>query len=98
VSGNDQYATIGSPIANPLVVLVVDENGSPFPNATVNWSVPSGGGTVAVATSTSDATGHAAMQYVAGATPGIATVAATLSDLWTATFSVYVEAPANRVQ
>ena len=39
VSGSEQYAVAGSPAANPLVVLVTDDNGNPFPNGTVAWTV-----------------------------------------------------------
>ena len=91
VSGNDQFATVGSSAGNPLVVLVVDENGSPMANVPVVWTVTGGGGAVADSTSTSDAGGHAAMSYTAGSAPGTATVVATVAQLWTATFTVYIE-------
>jgi adhesin/invasin len=93
VSGNEQFAVVGSPAANPLVVLVSDQNGSPLPNAPVNWTVTSGGGSVADTSSTSDASGHATMSYTAGARTGTATVVATVAQLWTASFTVYIEAP-----
>src|SRR5690348_9491604 len=61
VSGNAQFAVVSTPAANPLVVLVTDNNGNPFPNAKVVWVVTSGGGTVSDSTSTSDASGHASI-------------------------------------
>jgi hypothetical protein len=97
VSGDAQFATVGTAVANPLVVLVVDQNGSPFGGATVNWTVSSGGGAVSDTTSTSDMDGHATITYTAGATPGTATIVATVAQIWTATFTVYVEAPANSI-
>ena len=93
VSGNDQFAVVGSPAANPLVVLVSDQNGSPLPNTPVSWTVTSGGGSVADTSSTSDASGHATMSYTAGGRTGVATVVATVAQLWTASFTVYIEAP-----
>jgi len=97
VSGNDQYAAVGSAASNPLVVLVVDPSGTPFSGATVSWTVTGGGGSVSDSTSTSDASGHAAMTYTAGATPGVATVVATVAQVWTTSFTVYVEAPSSAV-
>ena len=93
VSGNDQYATVGSAAPNPLVVEVVGEHGDPLPNVAVNWSVSGGGGTVADSISTSDASGHATMSYTAGTSPGVATVVASVAQLWTTTFTLYIEPP-----
>src|SRR5438105_12518029 len=95
VSGDEQYAITGSPAANPLVVLVVGSDATPFAGAGVKWSVAGGGGSVSDSTSNSDATGHAQMTYTAGQSPGVATVVATVADVWTTTFTVYIEAPVN---
>jgi hypothetical protein len=97
VSGSGQYATVGTPAANPLVVLVVDDNGSPFGSTPVRWTVTGGGGTVADSTSTSDASGHTSMTYTAGSNPGMATVVATVAQVWTATFTIYIEGQTTRV-
>lgn len=93
VSGNSQFAVVSSPAANPLVVLVTDQNGSPLPNASVSWKVASGGGSVDDTTSTSDASGYARTTYTAGSRVGAATVVATLAQIWTASFTIYIEAP-----
>jgi hypothetical protein len=93
VSGNDQFANVGAAAANPLVVMVVDQNGQPFPGDTVTWKVTGGGGAVADSISMSDAHGHASMTYTAGNTPGNATIAATAGHLWTTNFTVRVVAP-----
>ena len=98
VSGNNQFANIGSAPANPLVVLVTDNNGSPFGNTPVTWKVISGGGTVTDTTSTADASGYAKMTYTAGTNPGTATVVATVALVWTASFTIYIEGPASRVR
>lgn len=93
VSGNNQFAVVNSPASNPLVVLVTDQNGSPLSNATVSWTVTSGGGSVADSTSTSDVSGYARTTYTAGARPGAGTVVATVAQLWTTSFTIYIEAP-----
>lgn len=98
VSGNDQFATVGGPVANPLVARVVDQKGTPFPGASVSWTVSGGGGTLSDTTSTSDGGGYAAMTYTAGSTPGVATVVATVARVWTVSFTVYVVAPSNSVR
>src|SRR5207248_11512593 len=87
VSGNDQFATVGGPVANPLIARVVDQNGTPFPGASVSWTVSGGGGTLSDTTSTSDAGGYAAMAYTAGSTPGVATVVATVAQAWNVSFT-----------
>ena len=97
VSGDNQFAVVSTKPANPLVVLVTDNNGNPFPNAPVTWKVTKGGGTVSDSTSTSDASGHASMTYTAGTLPGQATVVATVAFVWTATFTIYIESSSNRV-
>jgi hypothetical protein len=61
----------------------------------VTWIVTGGGGTVSDSTSTSDATGHASIRYTAGAFPGVATVVAIVSQVWTASFTVHIEASSN---
>lgn len=93
VSGNDQFAPVGSSAANPLIVLVVDQNGSPFPGATVRWAVVSGGGTVSDTTTTSDAGGHTSIGYTAGTNPGVATISATADFLWQVQFKIHVVTP-----
>jgi hypothetical protein len=92
VSGNNQFAVVSTPAANPLVVLVTDQNGSALPNTPVSWTVTSGGGVLADTSSTSDASGHATMSYTAGNRTGAATVVATVAQIWTTSFTVYIEA------
>jgi hypothetical protein len=98
VSGNDQAAAVGTAAPNPLVARVVDASGAPFSGATVTWTVTGGGGSVADSTSVSDATGHAAMTYTAGSSPAVATIVATVAQVWTTTFTVYVESQSNAIR
>lgn len=92
VSGNNQFAVVNSPASNPLVVLVIDQNGSPLPSTTVSWKVTSGGGSVADTTSTSDASGYATTTYTAGDRVGAGTVVASVAQLWSTSFTIYIEA------
>ena len=98
VSGSEQFAVAGASAANPLVVLVIDSNGNPSASTPVAWKVTAGGGTVADSTSTSDASGHATMTYTAGTETGVATVVATVSQIWTAQFTIHIVAPTSRVR
>ena len=93
VSGSGQYANLNSAAPNPLVVLVVDPNGNPFPGATVSWAVTAGGGAVSDSTTTSDSTGHTSVTYTAGSLAGAATVVATVEQVWTTSFTIHLVAP-----
>ena len=93
VSGSGQFANLNAAAPNPLVVLVVDPNGNPFPGATVTWVVTAGGGTVSDTTTTSDSTGHTSVIYTAGSRAGAATVVATVEQIWTASFTIQLVAP-----
>ena len=93
VSGSGQYANLNSAAPNPLVVLVVDPNGNPFPGATVSWKVTAGGGTVSDTSTTSDSTGHTSVTYTAGSRAGAATVVAVVEQVWTASFTIHLVAP-----
>jgi hypothetical protein len=62
VSGDSQTATLGTAVANPLVVRVTDASGHALEGVTVAWSASAGSGSVS-ATSTTDAAGHASAQW-----------------------------------
>jgi hypothetical protein len=51
------------------------------------------GASVADSTSTSDASGYARTTYTAGPRVGAGTVVATVAQLWTTSFTIYIEAP-----
>lgn len=63
ISGNAQSATVGSALAEPLVVRALDAYGTPVANVTVNWSMLTGSGTFAAPTSTTNADGYASMTF-----------------------------------
>jgi adhesin/invasin len=69
-SGNNQSGTVGAALAQPLVILVEDATGSPMAGVTVAWTVISGGGTLATATTTTENSGQAQTAYTLGPTPG----------------------------
>jgi Bacterial Ig-like domain (group 1) len=89
-SGNNQVVTAGKAIADPLMVTLKDQNGSPISGATVTWAILSGGGALDAATTTTDANGLAKAVYTAGTTAGPVTITATASTLTPASFTVTV--------
>ena len=62
VSGDSQTATLGTAVADPLVVRVTDASGHALAGVTVAWSASAGSGSVS-ATSTTDGAGHASAQW-----------------------------------
>ena len=87
VGGNDQSATIGSSIANPLVVEVLDARGRAVGGQSVAWSVVEGNGTLSAPTSVTNASGEARTFLQFGSTPGLHRVRATLGTLSPVSFS-----------
>jgi hypothetical protein len=77
VSGNGQIGAANTVLANPLMVLVKDENGQPMQGVTVKWAVTSGGGQIG-ASSTTNANGQASGNWILGAS-GNQTVTATVT-------------------
>src|SRR5262249_27512294 len=66
VSGNGVVAEAPFPAADLLVVVVRDASGLPVPNATVNWAVTSGIGSINPAQSITDANGQTSAQFFGG--------------------------------
>ena len=78
VSGDLQSAAAGSSLSDSLLVRVADRYDNPVQGLTVTWAVPSGAGTIAAATSTTSATGHASAKWTVGNTVGSYQVRASL--------------------
>ena len=76
--------------SQPLTVTVRDQNGDPIEGRTVNWTVATGGGTLASTSSVTNAQGIATMTYTAGATAGTATVTASVGTLTPVTFNLTI--------
>ncbi|HEU5039341.1 MAG TPA: Ig-like domain-containing protein [Gemmatimonadales bacterium] len=80
VRGNGQNGTIGQPVADSLVVRVVDRFGDPVSGVEVSWRAEDGGG-VDPALSTTGADGRAATQRILGPQPGTYATVATATPL-----------------
>ncbi len=76
---NAQTGVVGTALAQPVGVIVADQNGAPLANATVNWAVTAGGGSVASATSVTDATGNATVVWTLGTTAGTDSLQASIA-------------------
>ena len=80
-SGDKQQAAAGTQLGEPFVVSVLDQNGEPFPGATVTFAVSAGGGFLSAAAVITDANGQAATTLTLGSDPGRNTVAARAAEL-----------------
>lgn len=78
VSGDAQADSLGRTLA-PFVVKVTDAFGNAAPGATVAWSVIGGTGSLAAATTTTDASGSASTAYTLSSTSRIDSVRAALA-------------------
>ena len=79
-SGNNQSATVGTALPNPLVVRVTDANDNPVENVGVTWSAQ-GGGSVSDATTATDANGLAQVTRTLGLLQGTYTTTASVVGL-----------------
>ena len=86
--GHRQQGPAGSTLAQPFVVLVLDQYGDPLAGAKVTFSIAAGGGTLSATTVTTDADGHASTTLTLGRQPGPNTVVATIAGLEPVTFTV----------
>ena len=89
VSGDGQNGTVGTALANPLVIEARD-NGVAAPGIAMNWSVVSGDATLVAPSSPTDAAGRAQTGLLFGPTPGPVVVRATRADDPTATYDFNV--------
>src|SRR4051812_36140344 len=64
--GNNQVAVLGDPLGDSVAVKVTNARGNPVTNASVAWTVTSGGGSVSPATSTTDVNGVAKAAWTLG--------------------------------
>ena len=70
ISGDQQQGTVGTQLANPLVVKVVDANGNGVPGQTVNFHVTAGNGSVFAGASTTNGDGVAQERWTLGTVAG----------------------------
>jgi hypothetical protein len=62
-SGDSQTATLGTALANSIVVRVTNAHGDPDSGIHITWQPGAGSGSVSPTTSTTDAQGHASTQW-----------------------------------
>ena len=68
VSGKDQSGDVESILTEPIKLVVKDQDGNPFPGATVNFEVSEG--VVSSASEITDASGNASTTWTLGSTAG----------------------------
>ena len=78
--GNSQSAPAGQALANPIGVLVTDDNGDPVAGVTVGWSADDGGSVSPSSVATGD-DGRATTTWTLGPTAGSQTATATVDGL-----------------
>jgi hypothetical protein len=83
VSGDEQGATVGHALANPLVVKVADAAASPVANVPVSFQVTVGTATLSAASVNTGTNGQAQVTVTLGTTAGTVTVTATASGIAT---------------
>lgn len=70
VSGDAQTATVGTQLAQPLVVRAVDPDGIPVSGREIQFSVVSGGGSVSPSEATTNADGQVSVSWTLGTAAG----------------------------
>ena len=95
LSGDEQQGAPGAPLAEPLVVSVLDQAGAAFPGATVTFAVTAGEGTLSLPTATTDENGRAASTLTLGSLPGASIVTVSVAGLDPVTFTATAEATAD---
>lgn len=94
-SGNSQTGTVAQALSSAFKVEVRDSLNNLVPNATINWSVTAGGGSLSASSSVSNASGIASSTLTLGQLVGTNSVTATISGTSTSvTFSATATAGA----
>jgi len=78
--GDNQSATVGQRLANPLTVRVRNAENIALAGIGITWTVASGGGSLGAATSTTNASGIASNTFTAGGSPATSTVTAAVTS------------------
>jgi Bacterial Ig-like domain (group 1) len=86
VSTNNQTGAVGTALATPLSVKVVDQNGNAFSGATVSWGVAANNGSLSATTSTTDANGLATIVWTLPNVAGSYAVTASIANGQAVTF------------
>ena len=80
-SGNNQSGSVGQALSNPYVVTVTDASGHAVSSVQVTFTIVSGGGTLSVGQTITNAQGQASSTLTLGATAGTNIVTATSGAL-----------------
>jgi hypothetical protein len=90
-SGNNQSAAPNTPLAEPLVVKVLDSRGFGVPAVTVNFTDNASGGTFIANSISTSSNGTAAAQYTTGPNAGKVTITSSSTNLKSVTLKVTVQ-------
>lgn len=85
--GNNQVASAGSTLPNPVVIFVADQNGNPLAGVAVTWLVVTGGGSLSSNSGLTGPDGKSAVTWTLGSTPGTQTATATVGGSPPVTFT-----------
>jgi len=89
VSGDNQTAAVGNPLADPLVVKIADQCGNPLSGVTVTFAITGGSGTLTPTKAVTGSSGQVQATLRLGTTAGAVTVSASISGVATpAVFTV----------
>ena len=91
--GEGQTVAPSTTLPTDLGTIVVNQFGERLKNVNVNWSIVSGGGTLAGTASVTDDSGIATMSYTSGTTTGTVIIQAKVTGLLPLTFTVTVAIP-----
>jgi subtilisin family serine protease len=86
-NGDGQTGEVAAALANPISVLVRDQDGNPVPDVTVEFSVASNGGQVTPPSAKTNLQGIAAATWVLGPAAGPQTASARVGSLPAVAFS-----------
>ena len=81
VSGNDQKGMPGAALDKPLVVEILDQKSDVFEGVPVTFSVTTGGGTLSITNTTTDANGREESTLTLGPNPGTNTVTVSVTGI-----------------
>ena len=81
ISGDDKQGTPGTVLERPFVVEVRDTSGSAFEGVPVTFTATGGGGTLSVASTTTDKNGRAESRLTLGPNPGTNTVTVSVAGI-----------------
>jgi hypothetical protein len=94
VGGDNQSGSVGTTLANSLVVQVKNASGNPQSGTTVTFGVTAGGGSVNPASAVTDGSGLASTSLTLGNAAGTNTVHASASGIGSVDFTATATVPA----